>query len=242
MKKALFVFVAVLASLNVLSQTEEIEKQYLHSKILNKEIDPVTYQNLGREWNKLLSDFNGYPKLPYNEEKGIIEFIIISNFPDIKKNIIYNRIKEWAALSFGSLNEALHYDNYETGKIVLKGFVKIPYKKDFKYGFFLQKAGESIESIQCNQTFVFTIMDNKVKVEIFNLSYKYELQPMIIGSTYYQGFSYNKSIHLLYPITSGDPITWKEKLSLLKETDYEINLTIRDLEDYIKKHKEDYIF
>ena len=242
MKKALFVFVSILVSLNVLSQTEEIEKQYLHNKVLNKEIDPVTYGNLAKEWSKLLSDFKGYPKLPYNEEKGIIQFIVIKDFIGIEKKVVFNRIKEWAAVSFGSLDAVLHYEDFETGKIILKGFVKIPYRKDFKYGFFIQKAGETIESIECNQTFVFTIKDSKVKVEVFNLSYKYVIQPMVIGTLYYPGFSFDKSIHLLYPITSGDPLTWKEKLSLLEETDYEIIITIQNLENYIKNYKEDYIF
>jgi hypothetical protein len=160
--------------------------------------------------------------------------------PSIDKKTIYNRIIEWSAINFGSLNTVLHYGNFETGKIILKGSNEIKYMSEFSNFWGIEK--ELIEPCECSETIVFTVKDNKVKIEILNLSYEFTTGGYSTAGSYVPAIKTHRSIHSLYPVTEGPPTTWKVKLSLLVETADNINLLIEHLDLYILNHIEDYNF
>jgi hypothetical protein len=113
----------------------------------------------------------GYPDLPYNENTNTIQFNQVLEFPNVDKETIYNRILEWSALTFGSINAVLHYENFETGKIILKGTFEIIYRLETKSFWGFEK--EAITNSECSETYIFTLKENKVKIEITNLMYEY---------------------------------------------------------------------
>ncbi len=239
----------IIFALTVFSQTEKIETQYLQKKFENKEITQLEYQQIARDWHKLLNDLGGYPKLPYNENTSMIEFNILKSYPGINKEILFNRIIEWSAINFGSLSSVLHYKNFETGKIILKGSFDLSYKKDIKsYSFFgEEKEKETVSSINCYQTYIFTIKENKVKIEVKFLNYKYTTGGYTLSTMYVPESEHEISIHSLYPIASGKNsfyglFGWKGRLSILNQTNEEINTLVNRVDNYIKNFESDYKF
>ncbi|KPL20399.1 MAG: hypothetical protein AMS23_11035 [Bacteroides sp. SM1_62] len=225
---------------DAIGQTKELEMAHLYEMVKSGQITNVTFNTYGKEWNNLLAEMGGYPDLPYNERTKSIEFSQVLDLPNIDKRTIYNRILEWSALHFGSLNSVIHYDDFETGKIILKGWFGITYKFDTKSFWGIEK--ESISLSECSETYIFTIKDNKVKIEITNLQYESTIGGMYVAGSYIPESKTYRSIHSLYPITKDEPITWKGKLSLLEETKDNITLYLTSLYIYIENHINDYNF
>lgn len=185
----------------------------------------------------LIAENNGYPALPLNAD-GEIRYHFIKSFSGVNKKILYDRIHEWAALTFGNINSVLHYENYENGKIILKGHFEISHKLDYKN--FWGRLKEGVSNRTCYQTYIFTLLDDKVKIQIIDLTYEWDLYN-------YTGSSYitiptKQSIHGFYPITDGDYKQWKERLDILYQTKLEIDDIVNSLEGYIKDVHTDYKF
>ena len=161
----------------------------------------------------------------------------VKDYAGINKTTIYNRILEWSATNFGSLGSVLHYENPETGKIILKGRININYLYEYKSFWGVEK--DWVGSSECTQTMVFTVIDGKLKIELSNLEYIWSYLPDGFLST---PVTVSSSLFELYPITNGEPSTWRGKISLLKETDNKIDFLILLLDNYIRGHVEDYIF
>jgi len=225
---------------NVIGQTQKLEEANLHEMVTSGKLITTEYSSYGKKWNNLLEEMGGYPELPYNENTNTIEFSQVFEFPGIDKKTIYNRILEWSALTFGSLNAVLHYENFETGKIILKGMFEITYRLETKSFWGFEK--ESISRSECTETYIFTIKDNKLKIEIANLMYEYTVGGMSLAGTYYPESKTIRSIHSLYPITKDDPVTWKGKLNLLVETSDKINSLLTSLYLHLENYADDYDF
>ncbi len=234
------IFIFICSSIFCYAQTAETEKKYLSDKYQRGLISLEEYRKLAKNWKDVLSSLGGYPELPYNKQTREIEYYFTFSFQQIDKEIIYNRIIEWAVINFGSIKSVLHYSDLETGKIILKGYFNVMVKKD--YIAFWGKNKESIDEKKCYQTYVFTLIDNRLKIEIINLEYKYTFIGYTIGSIYIPSKTINQSIHDLYPITGNDAINWKSNLDMLKQTDIKINLLVENLTKYINNYKADYIY
>ena len=232
--------ILILNSTNSICQTGAIEKANIARKFESGEIDVMQYRAIVEKWRNLLSSFGGYPELPYNGITKMIEFSFVKEYPSIDKKTIYNRIIEWSVINFGSLNTVLYYENFETGKIIIKGSIDIKYMAEFSNFWGIEM--ELIEPCECSETIVLTVKDNKVKIEILNLSYEFTTGGCCITGSYVPTTKTYRSIHSLYPVTEGPSTTWKVKLSLLVETADNINLLIALLDLYIKNHVEDYNF
>lgn len=238
MKNLILIFCIIPAL--AFTQTEQLEKENLTKMFQAGEFDEYGFKTRATEWGNLLQDFGGYPELPYNPETETIQFINSFEFPSISKEVIFSRVLEWAAINFGSLNEVLHYKDLQSGKIILKGNFQIKFRRDYKN--FWGKTKESITEKKCFQTYIFTVVDSKMKVEITDLKYEYKVYGYYINNQYRPTETYKMSIHEFYPITEFDTKDWKENLDLIYKTKLKIDLLESSLGVYILNYKEDYQF
>ena len=74
-------------------------------------------------WNDLYEKY-GYPEIPYDTASKSFKYEFVVHFDDINKEIIYNRVLEYASINFDYLANITDYQDYNSGKIILK--VKIP--------------------------------------------------------------------------------------------------------------------
>ena len=237
-KLAIILLFTIQAS--VFCQTEAAEKANMNTKYQNNEFDAERYKFLGEKWRELINEMGGYPELPYNSETNEIEFLYIFDYPGLTKEQIFQRIQEWAAISFGKYSEVVDYLDIGTGKIIVKGWTNIVHRQDY-YNFFFGKR-EQVVRKKCFFTYIFTLSGNKLKVQVVNISYEYQAGGYQSGSTYIPVSTMKFSIHSLYPITDDDYRSWKEHLDMLKQTDFEIRVTTKYLDTYIKDIKTDYDF
>jgi hypothetical protein len=220
------------------SQTYDAEIENVSKRFEKGEITQQEYRDLALEWKELIKEFDGYPSLPYDKERRMIQYEFIQNFSDLNKKNVYNRILEWAAINFGSLDAVLHYKDYESGKIILKGIVPIYQIIDIPSLFNTQ---EKLLETNCHQTYIFTLKNNKLKLQIQNIGYEqkyYNYSQTSSGSLYTTDYR----IHDLYPITDFPTEEWKNKLSQLVSTDEKIRNLKTNLFNYIKAYKKDYEF
>lgn len=225
-------FFLILAT-NTQAQTFEHEKAYLNNLHKNKRITSDEFREKANKFFNLIQEMGGYPDLPYNDKKGKMEFNFIQEHPS-SKNIIFNRVLEWAALTFGRIDAVLHYKDFDSGKIILKGRFNVVFIEDYRRLF--GGTAETLEERNCEQTYIFTIKDGKLKIEIIQLVYTYEYYNSINNG------SYTVPIDRVYPITRGDAKDWKGDLNMLKETEKNITFLIQSLEKYISDYDKDYRF
>ena len=85
-----FILIAITTSN---AQTRELELENMNDMYTFGQITVEEYQNMSKEWRELLSEFGGYPELPFDESLGIIKYELFKEYPNISKEIIYKRIK-----------------------------------------------------------------------------------------------------------------------------------------------------
>jgi len=229
-----YIITLVFLSSFSLAQTRQLELDYMKGLFESGEINLERYQELSKEWRELNEEIGGYPQLPYDENTGRIVYDVGIKEYDFNKEIIYKRIKEWAAITFGSLDAVLHYEDFESGKIILKGNFEFLIPQDNKWLF---GEYESIDLARCYQIFIFTVKDNKLKLNITGIEFEvqYKLGIGNLGEV-------RQSIHSIYPITQGRPVTWKGKLSVLTGLNYRINTMADNMDYYIRSYNQDYDF
>ncbi|NJN25199.1 MAG: DUF4468 domain-containing protein [Cyclobacteriaceae bacterium] len=236
MKRFILTSFAVCILMPSFSQTRAIEVEYLKQEFEKENISLDEYKSLSKEFLDVLESIGGYPDLPYDASRGSIVFNYVKAY-EYDKAIIFSRIKQWAAVSFGSLETVLHYEDLENGKLILKGYFNVNYLKDVKFWF---SEKETIYSAKCYQTYMFTINDKRLKINVMGLNYEFDYMG------YYEATSYNRTykqdLDLLYPITKNKPETWKSNLSVLKNTDKSINFLVLSLDSYIRGYTSDYDF
>lgn len=119
--------------LTLLSQTKQLEEAYAKEQWDAGKYTGDQYGKIGRAWARLLADFDGgYPELPYDREEERMKFEYIIELEGVTKAIIQTRLKEWTAINFGSIDAVLHYEDVESGKLILKGNFRIPYIDDYQ--------------------------------------------------------------------------------------------------------------
>lgn len=238
MKNQIIIFLIILSNI-AYSQTEQIEKESLSERYEKGEFSIETYKRYAKVWQKMITEIGGYPNLPYDETSGIIRFKEIQVTGQSLK-INYNRVLEWAAITFGSLKNVLHYENLESGKIILKGVFDVTHKNEYKN--FWGKSKEGITTTKCYQTYIFTIKDSTFKAEIVDVRYEFKSLGYNSTSFYVPDRIIEVSIHDIYPITKFESEEWKEKLDLLNQTNNRIKLLLIELKLYIMNYNTDYKF
>ena len=233
MKNLLSIILLLSISLPSLSQTKEIEFDAIKRRYDAGDISLPEYQIMGKIWQGLMEHYDGYPSFPRNPISGLVEFEYVKTYELLNEKEIYNRIHEWAAMSFGNIIDVLPYENYESGKIIINGSFKIVHLKDTRSPWFGDMK-ESTVSRNCYQTWIFTIKDNKLNFKVSSIEFEF--------ISWASSTSLRRSIHEFYPITDGDGEEWKERIDILYQTKTKIETFVSSLDYYIKSAKSDYEF
>jgi hypothetical protein len=187
----------------------------LNIKYEKGKIDILEYRKMAKVWNEIYNKY-GYPEIPYDSTNSNFRYEFIYSFDSISKNIIYNRILENVSMKNYHLADVLDYQDYELGKIILT---------TTNNGKFSDNNG----TITYNCKYRFTVIENKVKVEVFKIRYNHSS-----FGTY--------PIEQLYPITKMKAGVWKSRFILLIAIDKDIRETVLNILHYIKNYQQDYNF
>lgn len=172
-----------------------------------------------------------YPALPFDTLIQDFSFSWTVDLPGVPKNVIFKRVKERCAAIYGDIDAVLRYEDMETGKIIVKGYVPIHYKQSYQG---LWKIRELPGKADCYHTIVFTIKDGKMKYEILSLTYKGRIA--VTNGTYEYDF---KS---MFPVGMKSEIEIRNTLELASDTLRAFDLIKRHFQAYILAWKSDYEF
>lgn len=237
MKRQLLGAIIIIVPILIQAQTSDLEIEALSKRVKSGDLTTSEYTSLASEFNKLLKDYN-YPSLPFNSYNKV-EYGFVNELNGLSKQIIYKRILEWVAINYGSLNAVLHYDDFETGKIIVKGNFDVPYVEDYLGWFGVEKVG--ITTNICYQTCIFTIKENKVKTIIKDIEFNYQTRNFSSAS-YIPNRSIKIDLEEYYPISDNEQIDWKGIISMLNHTDNMLKSYNTMLIDYINDYENDYSF
>lgn len=174
-----------------------------------------------------------YPSLPYDTLMQDFSFSWTVDLPGVPKNVIFKRVKERCAALYGDIDAVLRYEDMETGKIIVKGYVPIRYKQAYQG---LWKVREIVGKADCYHTIVFTIKDGKMKYEILSLAYKGRFAYSTTNTTYEYSF---KS---MFPVGTKSDIEIRNTLELASDTLRAFDLIKKHFQVYILAWKSDYEF
>lgn len=233
MKKIVFLF--LLLPLVSSSQTSEIEVELVKLKYERNEITIEEYKKMGKEWQRLMDYFLGYPEFPLNSEGNEIEFFYLDKATGLSTEQIYNRIIEYSAINFGSITNVLHYSNLSTGKIILKGSF-ITYYLKRSTGLFSNPTNQTPTKFLISFTVEFTIKDGVYKMKITD--------PLLSDYYYYnyQELSTTAPITSLYPVTEAPMKEWDARLKKLIEIRNLFTVYSSSLNSYVNSFNSDYDF
>jgi hypothetical protein len=226
MKKLILILGFVSIANNLISQSLDIELNYINSEIQSGKLNSDQAKTLGEKWNLFNKRFR-YPELPINKITGEVDFSDTLAFDNKKRNIIFERSLEWIAINYGSIL----LKDPDSGKIIANGNINVLHTADFQGSFNSFVEYKTVTS--ANYTMVLTIKDNKLKYNIINIEYTF---------TDNYGSSFTLPINSLFPVISKDEYQWKKYLTVLNESK-KIYTSLKDsLTEYINNADEDYNF
>lgn len=226
--------------LMAIGQTPEIELAILNKKTTTRQIDATDAAKYRDEIRKIIAD-GAYPKIPYDTLTKQVTMVFTLDAAGLSKTVIFKRIKEWCALAYGDFETVLRYEDSESGKLIVKGYVKVPYIATFK-GFWGDQR-KTPTSQKCQHGIMFTVKDGKAKMTIENPSYSFDYGGYVSGSTYISATNYTKPLESFFPIIDdSDTASWRGTLNLIKATMSQFELSARSLEKYIQAYDADYKF
>lgn len=202
-------------------------------RYLAREFTQLEFKDLSFTWRDLM-DSIAYPDVPYDSVTKKVEYEFISALDGISRDIIVNRVSEWAAVSFGS-TDGLLTNQDSTSRLILNGSIEVFFPDMFmvwknSWRGYVEK--EQLNSSFCFFTMVFTIKDGRMKSRILNISYEYT-EP--IGDQ-----TVSRTLDSCFPISSNEQDEWKAIITLVNETRESLKAMIALLGDYIKAYESDY--
>lgn len=231
MKKLTLLFILIiLCSLkSARSQSYEYEVENVKKQYLSGDFDVWKYQKLGTLWKNIIDESGGYPVLPINMETRDVYYLYYFDFDSLNKNIIYNRILEWLTLRYDDLDAVLDYQDYALGKLIVKARNPI------------NRIGNATRMYYVC-TYRFTILETKLRLEIFKLSIDNEYYAYTIGETVFYNHVINIPIGSYYPVTISNDKAWRDRLRTLKTTHEAIEKSVTELSAFICAYEKDYDF
>lgn len=211
---------STLTSNFLVGQTLDKETEFLNT-FLQTDMDKTEILKLSNDWRAFLTKNGGYPELPFNEDLNSLDYEFIYSYPNLNKTEITSRIKEYAAINYGKLDEVLHFDDVNSGKLIIKGW--FPMTVLAEYENFFGNTKEFISSLKCYHTIIFTIKENKLKVNYQNIDYEAITGGYFNSNVYIPQVINNYSIESLYPITEAKKDSWQTRLNTLVETSERVN-------------------
>lgn len=194
-------------------QTDSIEKAILYKKVLSKEISQVEYSRIALKWVQTIKEFGKYPELPL-DQNGKIHFIFLYKFIDFNKEVLFNRTLEWLSINYGLIPSYI-YSNPTDGKIIFRNSLSLG------------------SNYACAYTSVISIKNEKILVEIINLSYQVFYEGHFSNNEWIPEKTLDFSLSENYPVILKDPAVWKANLLWLKSVDELFVAEKKNLYDYI---------
>ncbi len=194
-------------------QTDSIEKAIMYKKVMSKEIGQAEFSRLALKWNQIIRDIKKYPELPL-DPNGQIHYIYLYKFPDLNKENLYNRTLEWLSINYGLIPSDI-YSNTEDGKIIFRNSLSINYTNS------------------CTYTSVISIKNDKILMEILNISYQVFSEAHYSGDAWVPEKTLNYSLSQMYPVILKDSSEWASDLFILSAVDELLNTEKKNLYDYI---------
>tara|TARA_R110000737_G_scaffold246939_1_gene257160 strand:- start:738 stop:1466 length:729 start_codon:yes stop_codon:yes gene_type:complete len=242
MKASFLIPILLIIPSLLISQTIELEKEHLNNVIQSGKLGQAQLKKMGISWRELLNEFGGYPELPYNPVSQRIEYTRIDSFNGLTKKDIYPKVKEWIAINYGSIKAVLHYEDFDSGKIIVKGHNFLIVEDILKSFWGSGSSKNVVRSLKCYHTTIFTIKDGKMKTEFTNLEYESTTNGYFTGTYYVPATESKYSIIELYPVTIREESTWVSRLSTLKNTSTQVNYIQESIKRYINDSKKDLEF
>lgn len=215
-------------------QTVDLEEQFLNGAFKSGAIDQTTYSERGKKFNKMKAE---YPVFPYDTTSKRFVVSKVLDAPGLQKRQIMKRLKEWAAINFGALSAVLHYEDEETGKIILKGFSAVEYTTTFEniWG----KKIENDETRNLHFTIVFTVKDGRVRVQYENVEMRYKVGGYTAGTTYVPVQEKTTPLEGLFPVTAANADYWPSVFKFVNASLSRLSGLVRSMDLFLKSTKED---
>ena len=241
MKKAILCIVVYLCSVSAFGQSPELEKELLNKAWKNGEITADDAKERVKMLKEIESD---YPILPYDTISGVLNITRIISFPGVTQLQAFKRMREWAALNFGSIDAALNYEDDESGKLIFKGWTPVWYSATFKNIFGNIKTAAFPEKRELHFSMVVTVKNARAKVEFKNLRYKHIIAGGIspITNQYVPTYEYEYPVTAAFPLAMTPVGTWKGTIDLIKNTMTALNTFAPSMEKHIRDLISDYDF
>ena len=238
----LLLILGLAISFSSIAQTEALEKESLKKRFEAKEFSGTEYQQLANNWRDVINEYGGYPQLPYNLETKLMDFNSVFEYPNISKKVVFSRILEWTAINFGAISSVLHYQDFDAGKIIIKGYRNMPILDQYKN--FWGQPKEKISTIKVQYTYVFTLLEHKLKIEMIDVTYVYNFGGYYnyLANIYIDPYKKTIGLSSLYPITNTNADNWRSRLSMLVETSKVTKKSFEAINDYILYFEDDYDF
>jgi hypothetical protein len=222
MRITIFLFLIVI-EINSFGQTDTLERIALNNKLISKEITESNYLNIRLQWNKMMKT-NQYPDIPV-DSSGQVHYCYINEFKNYDKEKLFNRTMEWLSINYGFV-PSNYYSNLKDGKIILRNNLNL-----FQNLF---------QNYSCTFTLVFSVKDEKIRVDIYSLSYQVFSQGDYESGTPDNTINYN--ITDIYPVILKKQSEWPKYLLLFRATNKLLPAEIKNLNDYILAYDTSYTF
>lgn len=216
------------------SQTPALEQETMMNRYKSEDLTQLEFKDLAIAWRNL-TDSIGYPQVPYDSLTGKVEYEFVEALDGIPRDIIVNRVSEWAAISYGITNSILTHQGNSGSRLILNGSFEIL----FPDLFFVWKNSwkgyvetELQNSGACYFTLVFTIKDEKFRSQVMNISYEYR--------DYLSDQSVSRTLDSCFPISNNEKEEWKAIIAIVNETGANLETQVNALIEYIKDYEKDY--
>ncbi len=232
MKNVLILLMVFFTHLTI-AQTLELENEHLQKVLASKDWSEKKKKNLSQRWGNFLQEYT-YSELPYNELVGDVQYVRVDTFDGVSKKQIFSRVKEWAAINYGSIDTLLVYEDYEVGRMIFKGTGEVRIN-DISYGFW-GSSGNRAKPLKCNYTITYMVKDNKLKTKYTDFNYQRE------GALFMAGTELNPipvrdidtyTMRSLCPILLQDKYTWASITTVFGRTTKEMERVQKSLDYYI---------
>lgn len=219
--------IIIVCNFDLKSQTPVAEIRNMTKKYENKEFDAYTYRKLANIWREISHKYT-YPLIPFDSLTNDFRYKFIFEFDSLNKNIIYNRILEYMSINQDYLSNVIDYQDYDLGKMILK-------VRNLA-------SNENGISIYYVCTYRITIINEKTRIEIFNIGIESIYDIYNYGDNVFTNYVKDSSLEELFPITNAHHKYWENYVKILSGLDRKIKDTCLDLVTYIKNYNQDYSF
>lgn len=225
------------------TQTYKAECDYLNGLLKSGEKTPQEVGQMKKDLDNACNGSKTYPVLPYDTLTGIFHFSYILDCAGISKKVLFERVKEWCSLSYADIDAVLRYEDFESGKIIIKGYAPLAYRQSYR-GLFGQKRTYS-QSSKGYHTTIVTIKEGRVKMEVQDIRFSFISRPYWSSTTnsYLAGGDTEVYLNQIFPITKNESTNdWPGLLDLANQAVIVYNLHSAALNYYLHDWEKDYKF